>query len=153
MRSRLKLRLLGLAPVVSILIVEDVARDADVLSSSLRLLFGPDLAIVHVRMIRAISKAIAEARPDIIFLDDRLSDGGSAETSLELVRAAGYRRPVVVLSGLLTRSRLIELSRLGVADVVHKDDANAVRLAEAVLKVLESPEAKATTKPKSRPAN
>ena len=42
---------------------------------------------------------------------------------------------------MLTRARYIELMKLGVADVVHKDDVNTARLSEAVLKVLENPPA------------
>lgn len=140
-RSRLKLRIATFPPVTRILIVDDTVFDAEVLASSLRLVFGQQVKTTHVRNVRAISKEIIEGRPDLVFLDDRLQHGTSAEVSLAVIRKAGYERPVIVLSGLLTRMRRNELMKLGVADVVHKDDINAVRLSEAILTVLEAPTA------------
>ena len=133
------------------MIIDDDARDADVLASSLRLLFGHQVTITQVRALRAIAKAIADTKPDVVFLDDRLAHGTSAEQSLQMLQAAGHRLPVVLISGLLTRGRLIELSRLGVADIIHKDDSNAVRLAEAVVKVLEWPAAPTASAPGKAP--
>ena len=143
-RSRLKLRITKLPPVTSILIVDDVVFDADVLASSLRLVFGQGVKITHVRSLRAIRKAIVEARPDLLFLDDRLGHGTSAEVSLKIIRSVEQHVPVIVMSGLLTRSRQTELMKLGVVDVVHKDDSNAVRLSEAILKALDLPASRGT---------
>ena len=138
-RSRLKMRLAKAAPVSNILIIDDTVFDADVLSSTLRLVFGQALRIRHVRHLRDIRKAILDEMPDLLFLDDRLGHGTSAEVSLNQIRTAGCSCRAIVLSGLLTRARHVELMRLGVADVVHKDDINAARLSEAILKVLEGP--------------
>ena len=115
--------------------------DADVLASTLRLLFGHQIRIRHVRYGRDIRKAIIDQMPDLLFLDDRLGHGFSAEVNLGMIRASGYHRLPIVMSGLLTRKRTIELLRLAVADVVHKDDIEAARLSEAILKVLKTPAA------------
>ncbi len=137
-RSRLRLRIRALAPIQSILIIDDVVFDGDVLASSLRIVFGHGVRITQVRTLQSVRKAIAETKPDLIFLDDRLGHSVSAETSLEVIRQAGYVRPIIIMSGLLTRARQIELGRMGAADIVHKDDCNTGRLSEAVLKALES---------------
>ena len=138
-RSRLKMRLAVLPPITNILIVDDTVFDADVLASTLRLVFDPDMRIRHVRHLRDIRKAVMDEVPSLIFLDDRLGHGTSAEVSLNVIRTAKCLTRPIVLSGMLTRARRIELLRLGVADVVHKDDINVARLSEAVLKVLEGP--------------
>ncbi len=135
-RSRLKLQLQDLAPVASVLIIDDATFDGDVLASALRQVLGPAVVISQVRTMRGIAKAVADVRPDVIFLDDRLDERGTAEVSLKIIRAAGHCRPVIIISGLLTRARLIQLGKLGAGDVVHKDDRNAVRLTEAILKVM-----------------
>lgn len=135
-RSRLKLQLQDLAPIASVLIIDDATFDGDVLASALRQVLGSSVVISQVRTMRGIAKAVADVRPDVIFLDDRLDERGAAEVSLKLIRAAGHCRPVIIVSGLLTRARQIELGKLGAGDVVHKDDRNAVRLTEAILKVM-----------------
>lgn len=137
-RSRLQMRISKLENLSSILIVDDTVKDAEVLASSLRLVVGHDVQITHVQHLRAISRALAEGTPDVVFLDDRLGPATTAESSLSLMRAAGYVRPVIIMSGLLTRNRHIELVRLGVADVVHKDDRNTARLSEAILRVFDA---------------
>lgn len=136
-RSRLRMRVKALKPVRSILIIDDAAFDGDVLASSLRLVFGQGVEIVQVRNVQTIRKVVVEVKPDLLFLDDRLSHSVSAETSLDAIRRAGYTRPIIITSGLLTRARQIELGKLGVADIVHKDDCNTARLSEAVLKALD----------------
>jgi DNA-binding NtrC family response regulator len=138
-RSRLKMRLSERAPITNILIVDDTSFDADVLGSVLRLVFDPEVGIRHVKFARDIRKAVLDEMPQLLFLDDRLGHGTSAEVSLNVIRTAGCQLPIIVMSGLLTRARQIELRRLGVADVIHKDDMNVARVTEAVLKMLDTP--------------
>ena len=138
-RSRLKKRLAELPPIANILIIDDTVFDADVLSSTLRLVFDQDMRMRHIRFSRDIRKAVMDEVPGLIFLDDRLGHGTSAEVSLNVIRTAGCQTPPIVMSGMLTRARRIELLKLGVADVVHKDDINVARLSEAALKVLGGP--------------
>jgi DNA-binding NtrC family response regulator len=140
-RSRLKLRLSAMAPITSILIVDDTTFDAEVLGSVLRLVFDPDVKVRHIKFARDIRKALMDDMPQLLFLDDRLGHGTSAEVSLNVIRTAGCQLPIIIMSGLLTRARQIELRRLGVADVIHKDDMNVARVAEAILKVVDAPPA------------
>ena len=99
------------------------------------------MRIRHVRHLRDIRKAVLDKMPDLLFLDDRLGHGTSAEVSLNQIRTAGCTCRAIVLSGLRTRARHIELMRLGGADVVHKDDIDGVRISEATLRVLDEPAA------------
>ena len=138
-RSRLKMRIAEMAPISNILIVDDTTFDAEVLGSVLRLVFDPAVRVRHVKFARDIRKALLEEMPQLLFLDDRLGHGTSAEVSLNVIRTAGCNTRVIVMSGLLTRARHIELMRLGVADVIHKDDMNVARVTEAALKVLDQP--------------
>ena len=138
-RSRLKVRIGAVAPISNVLIVDDTTFDAEVLGSILRLVFDPAIRVRHVKFARDIRKAILDEMPQLLFLDDRLGHGTSAEVSLNVIRTAGYHTRVIVMSGLLTRVRQIELMRLGVADLIHKDDMNVARVTEAVLKVLDTP--------------
>ncbi len=140
-RSRLKIRIGEIAPISNVLIVDDTTFDAEVLGSLLRLVFDPGIKVRHVKFARDIRKAVLEEMPVLLFLDDRLGHGTSAEVSLNVIRTAGCDTRVIVMSGLLTRARRIELMRLGVADVIHKDDLNVVRVTEAILKVLDTPKA------------
>ena len=132
------MRLAELPPITNILIIDDIVFDAEVLASTLRLLFGHGIVIRHIRVLREIRKALADQLPDVVFLDDRLGHATPAEVSLGMIQSSACRDRVIVLSGLLTRVRQIELKRLGVADIVHKDDIDAARLAEAILKVLDA---------------
>ena len=50
---------------------------------------------------------------------------------MQLLRAAGVARTIIVVSGEMTRLRRLELLRAGAAAVIHKDDLNASSLAEA----------------------
>ncbi len=136
-RSSLKHRLALLPAVQRIAVIDDAVFDADVLASVLRLVFGPDIRVRHIRFARDIRKALLDEMPQLIFLDDRLEAGVRVEKSIDTIRRAGCVTPPIVVSGLLTRSRTIELARLGVADVIHKDDIDVARVAEAVLKVLD----------------
>lgn len=119
------------------------------MASSLRLILGHGIKVDHARQLNDMRKVLIGKTPDLLFLDDRLGAGVIVENTLAKIRAIGYRRGVVVISGFLTRARLIELLRLGVADVVHKDDIDSARLAEAMLKVLEAPAALAQSAPAS----
>jgi DNA-binding NarL/FixJ family response regulator len=144
-RSRLKMRLAEMPPISNIMIIDDTTFDAEVLGSVLRLVFDPNVVVRHVRNVRDIRKAVMDEVPTLLFLDDRLGHGTSAEVSLNLIRTAGCQTRAIVMSGLLTRARHIELLRLGVADVIHKDDINVARVSEAILKVLDVPPAAAST--------
>ena len=138
-RSRLKLRLNCLTLPQSLLIVDDNDSNARILSSTLRIILGHTVQINHLRQLVLVREVLLAEPPDLIFLDDRLGHGISAEVSLKLIRSLNCHVRIIILSGLLTRARRIELQRLNVSDVVHKDDIDSTRISEAILKALNFP--------------
>jgi DNA-binding NtrC family response regulator len=136
-RSAVKRRLAGMQPITRIAVIDDEVFDADVLASVLRLVFDPGIVVRHIRYARDIRKAIIDDRPQLVFLDDRMEAGTRAEKSIELIRRAGCTVRPIIISGMLTRARHIELMRLGVGDVIHKDDIDVARVTVAILKVLD----------------
>lgn len=125
-----------------ILIVEDENFDADRLKATLHLMFGYDVQIRRAATLgRALDEVIAR-RPEIVFLDDVLKPSDNAAQTLPFLRRAGYEGPVVVVSGQVTRQRKSLLLDAGAVDVIHKDDVDSVRVAEALHRVFDkSPKA------------
>lgn len=121
-----------------ILIVEDETFDANRLKATLHLMFGYDVAIRRAATLgRALDEVIAR-RPEIVFLDDVLKPSDNAAQTLPFLRRAGYDGPVIVVSGQVTRQRRTVLLEAGATDVIHKDDVDSVRVAEALHRVFES---------------
>ena len=122
-----------------ILIVEDETFDADRLKATLHLMFGYDVEIRRAATLgRALDEVIARS-PQIIFLDDVLKPSDNAAQTLPFLRRAGYQGPLVVVSGQATRKRKSVLMEAGAADVIHKDDVDSVRVAEALHRVFDKP--------------
>lgn len=139
-RSRLALRLRDAREVKSVLIIDDNQTELQRISVMVRLVLGDGVQVKTVRRLADAKAEIQKSMPDVVFLDDRLGHSVAAETSLAQLKVFGLKCVPVVMSGLLTRVRLVELRRLGVADVIHKDDIDASRIMEAMLKVVESPD-------------
>ncbi len=76
--------------------------------------------------------SIADRQPSLTFLDDILKPSADAFMSIPELRRAGYVGPIIVVSGAVTQSRRTRLIAGGASDVIHKDDLDSVRLAEAV---------------------
>jgi len=118
-----------------ILIVDDETFDADRLKATLRLMFGYDIDIRRAATLgRALDEVIARM-PELIFLDDVLKPSDNASQTLPFLRRTGYVGPVIVVSGQVTRQRRTQLIDAGAADVIHKDDVDSVRVAEALHRV------------------
>ncbi|MCB1520869.1 MAG: response regulator [Hyphomicrobiaceae bacterium] len=125
----------GLPALHDILIVDDETFDADRLKATLHLMFGYE---VEIRRAATLGRAIDEVmvrKPDVIFLDDVLKPSDNATQTLPFLRRAGYDRPVIVVSGQVTRQRRTVLKEAGADDVIHKDDLDSVRVAEALQRV------------------
>jgi CheY-like chemotaxis protein len=118
-----------------IVVVDDNARDVDRLASALRLMFGRDIAVRIAKTPAAMTALLREKLPDLLIVDDHLSQSQRAESTLAAAAAQRFNGPVFVVTGMLTRLRLAELTKLGVVDVIHKDDLDSTRLREAVLKI------------------
>lgn len=124
--------------ITDILIVEDETFDADRLKATLHLMFGYDVQIRRAATLgRALDEVIAR-RPEVVFLDDVLKPSDNAAQTLPFLRRAGYDGPVIVVSGQVTRHRKTVLMEAGAADVIHKDDVDSVRVAEALHRVFDN---------------
>ena len=117
---------------VEILIVDDEPLDAERLTATLRVLFGYQVQIRWAPSLGEAVKCLAERLPTITFLDDILKPSDDAFLSIPELRRAGYDGPIIVVSGAVTQARRSRLIAGGASDVIHKDDVDSVRLAEAV---------------------
>jgi CheY-like chemotaxis protein len=115
-----------------ILIIDDEALDAERLTATLHVLFGYQVLIRWACSLGDAIDSLAERQPCITFLDDILKPAGDALLSIPELRRAGYAGPVIVVSGAVTQSRRTRLLAVGASDVIHKDDVDSVRVAEAV---------------------
>lgn len=128
----------GLPQLANILIIEDETFDAERLSATLRVMFGYELLVRRAATLASALDRIIEQKPEIIFLDDVLKPSDDASQSIPYIRRAGYEGPIVVVSGQVTRTRRATLLAAGATDVIHKDDVDSVRLAEALVRVLKN---------------
>lgn len=127
------LRKLGKLPTIRhVLIVDDDEQDARHISAVLHLLLGRDVEIASFRTIAAALQRLREQSPDLIVLDDHLPPLDRAESSMRSFRRFGCEAPVIVVSGILTRMRRIELAQLQVLYIMDKDDVNTFTFAEAL---------------------
>jgi CheY-like chemotaxis protein len=116
----------------SILVIEDESMDADRLTATLHVLFGYHVDIQSAATLSAALEKIATQSPSVIFLDDILKPTGDASHTIPELRRVGYRGPIIVVSGEVTRTRRTRLLAEGASDVIHKDDVDSVRVAEAL---------------------
>ena len=110
----------------------DDALDGDRMLGTLRVMCGYEATLRRAASIDAALTLVMAKQPDIIFLDDILKPSDDAIQTIPLIRNAGYEGPIVVVSGQVTRKRKPILLAAGATDVIHKDDVDSVRLAEAV---------------------
>jgi DNA-binding NarL/FixJ family response regulator len=130
------MRLKQLLPSLKdILVVDDETFDADRLKATLRVMFGYDLEVRRAATVASAVDAVMKQQPELIFLDDCLKPSDTATTTIPYLRRADFTGPIVVVSGQVTRNRRRELMSLGAAEVIHKDDVDSTRLAEALLNV------------------
>ena len=122
----------GYSSLSDILIVEDSDIDGDRLRATLHLILGRDVAIRRATTLASALDRVLEQVPEIVFLDDYLKPTDSAVDSIPFLRRAGYEGHIVVISGEVTRARETELKGLGASTVLHKDDVDSAKVAEAL---------------------
>jgi CheY-like chemotaxis protein len=115
-----------------ILVIDDEPHDAERLTATLRVLFGYQVPIRWAGSLGDAIDSLADGQPSLTFLDDILKPSADAFMSIPELRRAGYVGPIIVVSGAVTQSRRTRLIAGGASDVIHKDDLDSVRLAEAV---------------------
>jgi len=129
---RVRARLGGLS---DILLIEDEAPDAERLTATLRVLLGYEAGIRWASSLGDAVDHIIASKPTIVFLDDILKPSTDASQSIPLLRGAGYSGPIIIVSGMVTRSRRASLLTEGASDVIHKDDVDSVRVGEALARL------------------
>ena len=118
-----------------VLIIEDENFDADRLRATLRVILGYDLHVRRAATLGAALDCVIAKQPELVFLDDLLKPTDTASQTIPFLRRAKYEGPIIVISGQVTRTRKAELIGLGATDVIHKDDVDSVRLAQALARV------------------
>ncbi len=129
-----KLRL-QLPALKDILVVDDETFDSDRLQATLRVMFGYDIDMRRAATVASAVDCVRNRRPELIFLDYCLKPSDTATDTIPFLRRAGFDGPIVVISGQVTRKRRQELMNIGAAEVIHKDDVDSVRIAEAMVRV------------------
>ena len=124
-----------LPKLTNVLIVEDENFDADRLRATLRVILGYEINLRRASTLGAALDAVIAKQPELVFLDDLLKPSDTASHTIPFLRRAKYEGPIIVVSGQVTRARKAELIGLGATDVIHKDDVDSVRLAEALARV------------------
>lgn len=128
-----------------ILVVEDENFDADRLRATLHIMFGYGIDVRRARTLGSALDCVIERNPQLIFLDDYLKPSDNATQTIPFLRHCGYAGPIIVVSGQVDRLRRAMLVKAGAVDVIHKDDLDSVRIAEALARVTEvAPEAPPT---------
>ena len=74
-------------------------------------------------------------QPELIFLDDYLKPADTASSTIPFLRRCGYEGPIIIVSSMVTRKRRAELAAAGADDIIHKDELDTVRVAEALTSV------------------
>lgn len=125
----------GIPDLKDVLVVEDESMDADRMFATLRVMFGYELEIRRANTLASAVDFVMSRKPEIVFLDDILKPSDDATQTIPFLRRAGFDGPIVVVSGQVTRTRRTTLIAAGATDVIHKDDVDSVRLAEALQRV------------------
>lgn len=139
-----KLRL-QLPSLKDVLVVDDETFDADRLQATLRVMFGYEIEVRRAATITTAVDCVLSRRPDLVFLDDCLKPSDTATDTIPFLKRAGFDGPIVVISGQVTRTRRQQLLAIGASEVIHKDDVDSVRLAEAMLRLYAVPPAPASS--------
>ena len=122
----------SLPAVQDVLIVEDETFDADRLKATLHVMLGYELTIRRASTLGSALDCVILRKPSIVFLDDYLKPSDDASHTIPFLQRAGYDGPIVVVSGEVDRQRRAFLMTAGASDVIHKDDLDSVRVAEAL---------------------
>lgn len=126
---------MGQPRLTDVLIVEDENFDADRLGATLHILFGYGIQVRRAKTLGSALDAVIERHPEVVFLDDYLKPNDNATHTIPFLRRCGYEGPIVVVSGAIDRQRRTILMKAGAIDVIHKDDLDTVRVAEALARV------------------
>jgi PAS domain S-box-containing protein len=114
-------------PSLRVLLVEDAADDAALVTKELEAIY--DVTSERVKDGRAMTSALDTSTWDIILSDDSLP-GFSASAALDLANAIAPAVPFLIVSGAIEQLAMVELMRNGACDYVPKE--RLARLVPAV---------------------
>ncbi len=115
-----------------ILIVEDETLPGDRLTATLRTMFGYDVEVRRARTLAIALDLILKKQPELILLDDVLKPTDTALDSLPMIRHAGFKGPIVIVSGQVDRFRRAELMEKGADEAINKDDLNSTEIGKVL---------------------
>jgi len=118
-----------------VLVVEDDPLDAERMTATLHVIFGYELRIHLASTLGDAVDRVIESKPSLVFLDDILKPSTNALQAIPLLRGAGYAGPIIVVSGQVTYQRRSSLLANGAGEVIHKDEVDSVRVAEAIARL------------------
>ncbi|MDD5036337.1 MAG: GAF domain-containing protein [Methylococcaceae bacterium] len=124
-------------PKIRILLLEDVATDAELIERALRK-SAIDFTALRVETKEGFLHAIAEFAPDVVLADNQLP-AFSASAALELLRERHPEIPAIIVTGTMGDAA-VDLLKLGAKDYILKD--SLTRLGPAVQGALAFEEAR-----------
>mgnify|MGYP001814764678 FL=1 len=138
-KSGLTKSLRKMPKLTDILVVDDCTMDVKRLRATLHLIFGYEMSVREANTLSSAIDQVLKAKPQLILLDDNLElSADRACDSIPYLRRVGFDGPIVVVSGIATRKRRLELLAAGAAEVLHKDDVDSVRINEVLPGILDS---------------
>lgn len=138
-RSQLRLRLKDVPFPRSVTYICEDSNCFNWLSSKLRIVIDREISIRHVSRLYAIKRELIDNTPDLIFLEVDAAFEGSFDMCLRQIHSCGLLFSVIVLAEFLPFTRQVELMRMGIGGVIHKDDAHVSDIAEVMLQSLGDP--------------
>lgn len=122
---------------ITILAVDDDADDAEILRRNLELAEHFAFDFIHVTSAEAACAALADVKPDVVFLDYLLG-GAIGLDVLKQMRGSGFRGPVIMVTGQSDKYVVADLIRAGADDYVGKADLCPVVLERAINNAMRS---------------
>lgn len=138
-KSGLTKSLKKMPKLTNVLVVDDWSTDIKRLRATLHLMFGYEIDVREANTLSSAIDQVLKHKPQLILLDDNLElSADRACDSIPYLRRVGYEGPIVVVSGVATRRRRMDLMKAGAAEVLHKDDVDSVRINEVLPGILDT---------------
>jgi len=138
-KSGLTKSLKKMPQLTNVLVVDDCSTDIKRLRATLHLMFGYEIDVREANTLSSAIDQVLKHKPQLILLDDNLElSADRACDSIPYLRRVGYEGPIVVVSGVATRKRRMDLMKAGAAEVLHKDDVDSVRINEVLPSILDT---------------
>jgi signal transduction histidine kinase len=121
---------------ISVLLIEDSQEDYLVIKRSLNKSDAVDFKLVFTRTLEEALVEIAHKKPDVILADLNLPDSEGTLT-LKRLKQYGKSTPIIAITGQDDVSLAIELTKLGAASFIIKDEISSGFLKRNILLVYE----------------